>query len=436
MRRSPRRSEKRWWHLPIAAWLTILAGLIVAVAIGCFLFIRRDVVPFRPVHTFAVSDPSFFGSAHALADPFPVAGNKIDLLHNGEQIFPAMLEAIGAAKKSINFEAFIFQSGRVGSRFRDAFCERARAGVRVRILLDGLGSGTRLDNDDVKTMEKAGCQVAYYHPTHSWRIDRTNRRTHRRILVIDGKLGFTGGVGFGDQWEGNADTKDHWREIHARIEGPLVAKLQGAFQQHWVRAAGEALFGPDEFPDLPAAGNLRAQMVASHSFSVAPLPLVQATAIAAAEKRIFVTNAYCTPSDDQVAVLVDAAKRGVDVRLLLPGKHNDQPATKAAGRSAYGKLLEGGVKIFEYEATMIHAKTMVVDGLFAMFGSSNFDARSSQINEELDITVYDAGFGREMEKVFETDLKQSRSYTLEDFKKRSWWERTSEWLMAPFRSQL
>jgi cardiolipin synthase len=132
----------------------------------------------------------------------------------------------------------------------------------------------------------------------------------------------------------------------------------------------------------------------------------------------------------------DAAKRGVDVRLLLPGKHNDQPATKAAGRSAYGKLLEGGVKIFEYEATMIHAKTMVVDGLFAMFGSSNFDARSSQINEELDITVYDAGFGREMEKVFETDLKQSRSYTLEDFKKRSWWERTSEWLMAPFRSQL
>jgi cardiolipin synthase len=172
MRRSPRRSEKRWWHLPIAAWLTILAGLIVAVAIGCFLFIRRDVVPFRPVHTFAVSDPSFFGSAHALADPFPVAGNKIDLLHNGEQIFPAMLEAIGAAKRASILKRSFSNRGRVGSRFRDAFCERARAGVRVRILLDGLGSGTRLDNDDVKTMEKAGCQVAYYHPTHSWRIDR------------------------------------------------------------------------------------------------------------------------------------------------------------------------------------------------------------------------------------------------------------------------
>lgn len=437
MTRSSRRPAKRWWkQLPLAAWLTLLAGVLLAIAVVSFFFIRRDVVQFLPTHTFSVSDPAFFGSAHALADPFPVAGNKIELLHNGDQIFPALLGAIRAAKKSVNFEAFLFQSGRVGSQFRDAFCERARAGVRVRVLLDGLGAGSKLDNDDVKTMEKAGCKVAYYHPTHSWRIDRTNRRTHRRVLVVDGKIGFTGGVGFADQWEGNADAKEHWRDIHARIQGPLVAKLQGAFQQHWIRAFGEALAGPDEFPDLPPAGNLRAQVVASHSFSVAALPLVQAVAISAAEKRISITNAYCTPSEDQVKLLVQAVKRGVDVRLLLPGKHNDQPWTKAAGRSAYGKLLEGGVKIFEYDATMIHSKTMVFDGLFSMLGSSNFDARSSQINEELDVTVYDPGFGREMEQVFEADLKHSRAYPLEEFKKRSWWERTSEWLMIPFRSQL
>jgi len=306
----------------------------------------------------------------------------------------------------------------------------------VRVLLDGLGAGAKLDDDYIKKMREAGCEVAYYHPTRSWRIDRANRRTHRRILVVDGKIGFTGGVGFGDLWLGNADSKDHWREVHARIEGPLVAKLQGAFQQHWVRATQQALSGADEFPELPAAGTLRGQMVASHSFSVAPLPLVQAVAISSAEKRISITNAYCTPSDDQTTLLVGAVKRGVDVRLLLPGKHNDQPLTKAAGRTAYGKLLEGGVRIFEYQPTMIHSKTMVVDGMFSIIGTSNLDARSSQINEEIEITVYDEGFGREMEAVFEDDLKQARPYTLEQFKKRSVWERFTEWIAIPFRSQL
>ena len=436
MSRSDRWYQKRWGKLSVATWLTILLFFGLAVAVYSLLFVRRSVVEFLPEHTFAVRDPAFFGSAHALADPLPIPGNKIELLHNGDQIFPALLSAIRSARKSVNFEAFLFQSGTVGSQFRDAFCERARAGVRVRVLLDGVGAGAKLDDDYIKTMREAGCEVAYYHPTRSWRIDRANRRTHRRILVVDGKLGFTGGVGFGDFWLGNADSKDHWREVHARVEGPLVGKLQGAFQQHWVRATQQALTGADEFPELPAAGTLRGQMVASHSFSVAPLPLVQAVAIAAAEKRISITNAYCTPSEDQTKLLVAAVKRGVDVRLLLPGKHNDQPLTKAAGRTAYGKLLEGGVRIFEYQPTMIHSKTMVVDGLFSVIGTSNLDARSSQINEEIEITVYDEGFGREMEAVFENDLKQSRRYTLEEFKKRAVWERFTEWIAIPFRSQL
>jgi cardiolipin synthase len=436
MPRSARWYQKKWRKHSVGTWLVVFLGLAITVALLCFFFVRRSIIEFLPEHTFAVSDPAFFGSAHALADPLPIPGNKIELLHNGDQIFPALLNAIHSAKKSVNFEAFLFQSGTVGSQFRDAFCERARAGVRVRVLLDGMGGGAKLDNEYVKAMRDAGCEFAYYHPTRSFRIDRANRRTHRRILVVDGKIGFTGGVGFGDQWLGNADSKDHWREVHARIEGPLVAKLQGAFQQHWVRTAQQALSGIDEFPELPPAGNLRAQMIASHSFSVAPLPLVQAVAISAAEKRISITNAYCTPSDDQTKLLVAAVKRGVDVRLLLPGKHNDQPLTKAAGRTAYGKLLEGGVRIFEYEPTMIHAKTMVVDGLFSVFGTSNLDARSSQINEEIEITVYDEGFGQQMEAVFDNDLKQSRSYTLEEFKKRSVWERLTEWVAIPFRSQL
>jgi len=183
-------------------------------------------------------------------------------------------------------------------------------------------------------------------------------------------------------------------------------------------------------------GNLKAQVIDSHSFSVAPIPLVQATAFAAAEKRIWITNPYCTMTDDQVDLLVKAVQRQVDVKLIVPGTNNDQPLTKSAGRTAYGRMLEGGVKIFEYQPTMIHQKAMVVDGLFSMFGSSNLDARSSEINEELDVVVYDTKFGEQMKEVFQNDLKQSREYTLEDFRKRTLWERTTEWLTLPFRSQL
>lgn len=428
--------KKKWWKIPIFVWLLALVIALLGAAIIGFFFVRRGIVEYRPARHFSVTDPAFFGSAHALGDPLPIAGNKITLLQNGDEIFPALLEAIRSAKKSVNFEAFLFWSGTVGSEFRDALCERARAGVRVRVLLDGIGSGTKLDNDDVETMKKAGCQFAYFHPTHSWSIQRLNRRSHRRILVVDGKVGFTGGVGFADMWQGNGDSEHHWRDLHARIEGPLVAKLQGAFQQHWVKTAEELLSGPDEFPALAEAGNLHAQVTASHSFSVAAVPMIQGVSIASADKRVFITNAYCTPTDFQIELLTNAAKRGVDVKLLLPGKHNDQPATKAAGRAAYGKLLEGGVKIFEFEPSMIHSKTMVVDGVFSIFGSSNFDARSSAINEELDVTVYDAGFGQQMEKIFEADLQKSKPYTLKEFRQRGPWERLVEWVMVPFHSQL
>jgi cardiolipin synthase len=223
--------------------------------------------------------------------------------------------------------------------------------------------------------------------------------------------------------------------MHARVEGPLVGNLQAAFQEHWVKTFNEALSGADQFPALKPAGELKAQVVTSRSFSMAPVPLLQAVAFTAATKKIWITNAYCTPTDDQVEQLVKAVQRHVDVRLLLPGPNNDQPLTKSAGRTAYGKMLEGGVKIFEYQPTMIHEKSMVIDGLFSMFGSSNFDARSSEINEELDVVVYDQSFGREMESVFEKDLAQAREYTLEDFKKRTLWERATEWLTIPFRSQ-
>ncbi len=417
-------------------WIATALFFLGLVLIFCLFFIRRQSVQYRPAHTFSVHSPEFFRSALALSNPVPLEGNKIEPLLNGDEYFPAMLAAIRAAKKSINFAAYIFKSDAVGREFRDAFCERAKAGVEVRVLLDGIGSGWGLNNSDVKMMKQAGCKFAYYHPVQSWRMDRTNRRSHRRIMVVDGKIGFTGSAAFSEKWSGHAQDEHHWRDTHIRCEGPIVTELQAAFQGHWIKTFKEALAGADQFPALTAAGDLKAQAVESHSFSVAPIPLVQAVTFAAAEKRIWITNPYCTPTDDHVELLVRAAQRGVDVRLLLPGPHNDQPLTQSAGRSAYGHLLEGGVKIFEYQPTMIHAKTMVADSLFSMVGSSNLDSRSSEINEEIDVVVYDEKFAHEMEQAFEKDLTQSRPYTLEDFKNRSVWERVIEWLAIPFRSQL
>jgi cardiolipin synthase len=435
-KRSSHWLNDRWWKLAIGEWIALTLAFLAIVLIFCLFFIRRHTIPYQIEHSFAVSDPEFVGSALALSDPVLVPGNKIELLENGDEYFPAMLAAIHSAQKTINFEAYIVYSDKIGLQFRDALIERVKSGIEVRILLDGIGSGWNLSNSDVRMMTKAGCRFAYYHPAHSWRVDRTNRRSHRRILVVDGKVAFTGAVGFAEQWSGHAQDEKHWRDVQARIEGPLVAKVQAAFQEHWVKTFGEALSGAGQFPALTEAGDFKAQVVLSRSFSMAPVPLLQAVAFSAAEKRIWITNAYCTPTDDQVNLLVKAVKRGVDVRLILPGKNDDQPLTKSAGRAAYGRMLEDGVKIFEYQPTMIHEKSMVIDGLFSLVGSSNLDARSSEINEELDIAVYDRDFGRTMEAVFEKDLAQSQEYTLQEFQNRSLWERTTEWLMLPFRSQL
>ena len=417
-------------------WTAILLAILGLIAVFCIFFIRRQVIEYHLQHTYAVEDSAFFGSALALADPVPLSGNRLTLLQNGDQYFSAMLGAIRGAKRTINFEGYIFYSDAVGRAFRDALIERARAGVEVRVLLDGIGSSLHLDNSDVRLLKQAGCKFTYYHPLLSWRIDRTNRRSHRRILVIDGRLAFTGGIGFAEQWSGHAQDPKHWHDVQVQVEGPLVSELQHAFEEHWIKSYGETLSGADQFPTLPPAGNIRGELIASHSFSMAPLPLAQAIAFAAATKRIWITNAYCTPSGDQVELLVQAVKRGVDVRFIVPGRHNDQPLTKSAGRSAYGHLLEGGVKIFEYQPTMIHTKAMVIDSLFTLIGSSNLDPRSSEINEELDLAIYDRGFAQRVEAMFQDDLSHSTEYTLEQFRKRSLWERFTEWVMLPFRSQL
>ena len=408
-----------------------------ALSVAMSLLSKPKEVHYLLPHAFSVEDATFLPSAHALADPVTVPGNRVQLLRNGDEIFPAMLRAIRGARSTINLESYIFWSGAVATQFREALSERARHGVQVRILLDAIGSKSKLQSSDIDAMRRAGVNLELYHPVRAWMLNRLNNRTHRRILVVDGRIGFTGGAGIADEWLGNADAKEHWRETQVQVEGPVVAQLQAAFLDNWSEVRGEALVGSAFYPPLEPVGLAKCQVIPSTSRAPSSsTKLMYAVAISAARQRIFISNSYFLPDPETSKALTEAAHRGVDVRILVPGKVNDVPATKAGGRSSFGTLLEGGVKIFEYQPTMFHPKTMVADGLFSTVGSTNFDNRSFRLNDEINLTILDPAVGRQMEALFQDDLKHSRAYTRRDYLSRSWKDRAFEWAVLPFRSEL
>jgi cardiolipin synthase len=434
-RRRPR--SPKVYRIPVETYLFTLA-LAFALAIALSLISVPKEVSYRQPHKFAVEEDTFLPSALALSNPPPLEGNRIRLLVNGDEIYPAMLAAISRAERSVNMESYIFWSGRASTRFRDALVERAQHGVEVRILLDALGSTrSKLRREDVEFLREGGCRVEFYHPVRPWMLDRINHRSHRRILVVDGRVAFTGGAGIADVWLGNAETAEHWRDTHVEVTGPVVAQLQSAFQENWGAVRGEALTGDAFFPKLERAGSVRAQVITSSPESPSSATkLLYAISISAATKRLWLSNSYFLPDEDTSALLVEAAKRGVDVHILVPGKVNDVPATKAGARSSFGTLLAGGVKISEYQPTMFHPKTMVVDGLFATIGSTNFDNRSFRLNDEINLAVYDRETGRKLEELFEKDLARSRLYTLQQWRDRPVRERLTELLVMPFRGEL
>ena len=420
--------------IPIAI-VSAIGGYVLAITIAKSSAPQKTVYDLP--HDFRVTDATFLPSA--LPGPPLTTGNRVDILENGEQIFPAMLEAIGSATKTVNFEAYIFWSGEVASRFRDAFAERASQGVQVRVLLDAVGSlESKLKPSDVEAMEKAGVRVEFFHKKKPWEIWVVNHRNHRRVLVVDGRIGFTGGVGFADEWAGDADSPGHWRDTQVRVEGPAVRGLQRAFQENWSEATGEPLVGEEFFPALPEVGSLSVAVVPSSSLAaMSGAGRLYAISLSAAAQEIWIANSYFVPDEETTDLLVDAVQRGVDVRVIVPSdEHNDVPATKAAGRAGYGPLLSGGVKIFEYEPTMFHLKTMVVDGIVSTVGSANLDSRSFHLNEEINLVVYDPSFAAEMRERYERDLAKCRPYTLEMWRARPLGKRISEWLVRPFRSEL
>jgi cardiolipin synthase A/B len=421
----------------------VFAIILVSVAAGYALAVTvakagapKETVYELP-HDFTLSAATFLPSA--LPGVAMTSGNRLELLENGDAIFPAMLAAISGARKTVNFEAYIFWSDETGARFRDALAERASHGVAVRVLLDAIGSpGRRMKPGDVESLRRSGCRVEFFHPLKPWMLWVFNHRNHRRVLVVDGAVGFTGGAGFADPWRGSADSKEHWRDTQVRVEGPAVRGLQRAFQENWSEVTGEALVGDEFFPALPQPGTSAVAVVPSSPLAaMSGADRVYSISLAAAVKEVWIANSYFLPDDETARQLVAAVKRGVDVRVIVPSdEQNDVPATKAAGRSSFGPLLEGGVKIFEYQPTMFHLKTMVVDGVFSTVGSANFDERSFHLNEEINLFVYDAAFAGLMKETFRRDQSRCRPYTHAMWKERPLRKRVTEWLVTPFRSEL
>jgi cardiolipin synthase A/B len=387
-------------------------------------------------HTYSVADPQFLRTMGALLGPPLEPGNRAETLLNGDQIFPAMLSAIRAAKRTITFETYIYWSGNVGKEFADALSQRARAGVRVHILLDWVGS-QKMEEALLDQMRQSGVEIHKYHPLRWYTIDRINNRTHRKLLVVDGVVGFTGGVGIADEWSGNAQDPDHWRDTHFRIEGPAVAHMQAAFMDNWMKVSGTVLDGEAYFPAIQASGPHTAQMFQSSSQGGAEsMHLMYLLSVAAAKESIDLAMAYFVPDEIALEALVAALRRGVRVRIIMPGPITDASLVRRASRALWGSILDAGAELYEFQPTMYHCKVLVVDGLWVSVGSTNFDARSFRLNDEANLNIYDRDFARRQIADFENDLGRSRRITYEEWSNRPWTEKAWERLWALFRSQL
>lgn len=415
-------------------WIVIASILATVIALN-FLPGEKKVQT-RISEIYAVQDPQFLRTMSHLLGPPLVSGNQIQELINGDDIFPPMLTAIRSAEETITFETYIYWSGDIGREFAEALAERAQAGVRVHVLVDWVGS-VKMDNALLDLMENAGVELHKYHPLHWYHLARMNNRTHRKLLVIDGKVGFTGGVGIADNWLGDAQDADHWRDSHYRIEGPAVAHMQAAFLDNWMKTSGEVLHGEAYFPPLEPVGDHYAQVFKSSSNEGSEsVRLMYLLSIASARKTIYIANAYFVPDDLSVETLVHALKRGVKVRIILPGTRIDSEPVRRASRARWGDLLEAGAEIHEYQPTMFHCKVMIVDDVWVSVGSTNFDSRSFRLNDEANLNIYDHAFAQRQIEIFEDDLKNTRQITYAEWKNRPWSEKLLEHTIALLRSQM
>ena len=415
--------------------LTVVATFVAVMLVLNFTAGEKKVQQQLP-RLYSTADPPFQRAMGSLLGPGIAPGNAVTALLNGDEIFPPMLQAIRSAQRSITFETYIYWSGDIGQQFADALSERARAGVKVHVLLDWVGSA-KIEESYLQAMTAAGVQIEKFHEPKWYDLARLNNRTHRKLLVVDGKVGFTGGVGIAPTWTGRAQDAEHWRDTHFQVEGPVVAQMQATFLDNWLKVTGKVTHGDDYFPALQPAGGLRAQMFSSSPSSGSEsMQLMYHMAISAAARSIDLSAAYFVPDDLTRQLLLDALKRGVRVRLITPGKIIDTQAVRAASRGTWGLLLQAGAEIHEYQPTMYHCKVMIIDQLMVSVGSTNFDNRSFRLNDEANLNVYDAVFAARQTQVFEQDLAQSQRVTLAQWEARPLKEKFKERLALLLQSQL
>jgi cardiolipin synthase len=384
-----------------------------------------------------VGSDDFLRATEAITSAPISRGNDIELFINGDEIFPAMLATMRGAQRSLNFLTYLYWNGEIARRVAAALCERARAGVEVNVLLDAVGSA-KMDRGLLDDMDEAGVTFAFFRPPKPYAVRRLNNRTHRKLLIADGAVGMAGGVGIADQWTGDAQDPDHWRDTHVRVRGPVVRGLQGAFAENWLEATGDVLVGPAYLPELePVSGGGSMQVVRSTAeVGDTNVEALYFLAIACARTSLHLTSAYFAPRPAFVEALTDAARRGVDVRVLVPGPHIDKQVVRQAGHAAYGDLLDAGVRIFEYCPTMLHAKTLTIDGAWSAVGSVNFDNRSFQLQDEVTLCVSSNTFAAQLDAQFERDLQRSAQIEAERWNGRPLPARLREGLTKIMRREL
>jgi cardiolipin synthase len=426
-----RSRRRKVWTILITAAISLVLVVLAMNFATPEKKIERDIE-----HRFSIADPQFRREMSVMLGPTIISRNHVTALHNGDEIFPAMLDAIRSAEVSVNFETYVYWSGTIGRQFAEALSERARAGIPVNVMIDWVGS-LKMEQALLDEIKAAGVTVHRFRPLHWYNLGRMNNRTHRKVLVVDGRIGFTGGVGIADVWQGKAQGPENWRDSHYRVEGPVVAQMQAAFNDNWIKSTGTVLNGVDYFPPLDASGDMDAHMfIASPASGSESMHLMYLLSIAAAEHAIDLAASYFVPDELIIEGLLAARERDVAVRILVPGPHMDSDTVRLRSKADWDRLLKAGIEIYEYQPTMLHTKLLVIDKEFVSVGSTNFDPRSFRLNDEASLNVYDHGFAQQMSAVYEADLESATPYTLEMWQRRPLREKLAERLLWPIRSQL
>ncbi|MEO8746089.1 MAG: phospholipase D-like domain-containing protein [Rhodanobacter sp.] len=421
-------------HIVWIGWGALGAFLVGIILLN--LWPHEKKLQHRLQHVSAVDSVQFQREIGTLLGASVVEGNAVTDFQNGVEFFPAMLKSIRGAQRSINMETYIYWSGEIAGEFADALIERAHAGVKVHVLADWVGS-VPMPKALVDRLRAGGVRFEYFHPLSWYSLNRINNRTHRKLLIVDGTVGFNGGAGIADEWNGNATRPDHWRDMQFRVEGPAAAQMQAVFADNWLTTAGETLLGDDYYPATPRVGSMSVQAFASSpDGNSINMELLYLMAINGARHRIDLESAYFVPDELSLTALLDALRRGVQVRIVVPGPYVDSRVVRNASQQKWGVLLRAGAHFFQFQPSLFHNKLMVVDSYLTIGGSANFDNRSFQLNDESNLVIPDRMFAAHMIQVIDGDIGRSREVNLAQWRDRPWTRRVSDWFSALAASQL